>query len=928
MLEFISAIYEGLKDEYRHWRDGPLPPQPQPVAANPPAPATTRSVPPPEPRPPARNTLPPLKNWAHPVGDKSNPLVQLTNLAKATAGYYPVGRYGMWHGGVHFDSGTAGMLDQSHVRCLADGEVVAYRIAAQTPITTYYTPEKKLVQAQFSVGFVLVRHHLQGPKLENSTDTPPSLIFYSLYMHLQDWRSYEMLPQTPRPVFWKANSYKVKADVADPGPLGLTVHERPSPGSKVLRELERGQRVTIRGTKGYVELRSVDGVALSPPGYVRIDALESTSGEYRVRQDALGQVKGQHLNVHAEAKAKSTVLATLPRGTEVVISGEGDYRKLESVLAVEPTGPASDDFKSPQGYLRFSALEPVIIPQQVDVIVIPEQPIPIKAGALLGHIGPYQTDVGQPQYKLHLETFTAENLPKFLEASREWAKRLPEKENTWLKLAKGTLVVTEHQGSGPPSVTAANTPSGNDLLVPRSLLDGLRAEDKREVAGEKLNWYRLTGLLNDDAGKPLDGWVCEKVGVTPWVSPWHWDGYAIIHDYGPLQDGLAYSLNIRGLLVDADVERLRPRIDRWDQGPVKSRLYDIIDTDGKEGLSAKEITTALGIPAKAQSIAQLVIEYESEWHYRQAKWDDLDEVLGHTSSTPLLNWMAEKERIRELKWWSDVAGRVGLPEGGRVYHLHPIGLMCNFARQQFTFTLKLMKLMYPYLPDSRNGDLQGIADELNEHIDFYKLNTALRRAHFFAQILQETGPKLKFEEDLTYSSTGLKSMFSYFRSHPSEAEKHGFSIKAGAIKSDGTAMTREDLKAIANGAYGARTDLGNRGHGSGDGWNCRGRGLKHLTGLYNYTEFNEWHKLNVGEWPIDTVDFVVSPDLLLMAKYAARSAANFWVTKRLYELADLGSAESVVDLITDVVNKDTDSRGDRKENFNRLWREGYLSDSD
>lgn len=680
MLDYINAVYEGLKDEYRRWRDGPPPPQPLPAAANPPAPAANKMAPPSTSHPSARNFLPPLKNWAHPVGDKSNPLVQLTNLAKATAGYYPVGRYGMWHGGVHFDAGTAGTLDQSHVRCLADGEVVAYRIASQTPITTYYTLEKKLVQAQFSVGFVLVRHHLQAPNLENSTGTPPSLIFYSLYMHLQDWQIYKTFPEIGRPAFWKANSYRVKADVADPGPLGLTVHAQPKPGNNVIRELERGQRVTIRGTKGYVELRSVDGVALSTPGYVRFDALESTSGEYRVREDALGQVKGQHLNVHAEAKAKSVVLATLPRGTEVVLSGEGEYRKLESVLAVEPTGPASDDFNSPQGYLRFSALEPVIAPQQLDVIVIPEKPIPIKAGALIGHIGPYQTDVGQPQYKLHLETFTAENLPKFLEASREWAKRLPEKDRTWLKLAKGTPVVTAHQGSGPPSVAVAGTPSGNDLLVPRSLLDGLRAEDKRVVAGEKFNWYRLTGLLNDDAGKPLDGWVCEKVGVTPWVSPWHWDGYAIIHDYGPLQDGLAYSLYLRGLLADAEVERLRPRIDRWDQGPVQSRLYDIIDSNRDGKLAADEIQTALSIPAKAQSIAQLVIEYESEWHYRQAKWDDLDEVLGHTSSTPLLNWMAEKERIRELKWWGDVAGRVGLPESARVYHLHPIGLFVLYKK--------------------------------------------------------------------------------------------------------------------------------------------------------------------------------------------------------------------------------------------------------
>ncbi|WP_447749092.1 hypothetical protein [Pseudomonas nicosulfuronedens] len=159
----------------------------------------------------------------------------------------------------------------------------------------------------------------------------------------------------------------------------------------------------------------------------------------------------------------------------------------------------------------------------------------------------------------------------------------------------------------------------------------------------------------------LHGYVITFIDIAEWLG--NMKNIGIINDCGHLASSLAYNFNARGLLVDADVERLRPRIDRWDQGPVQSRLYDIIDSNCDGKLAADEIQTALGIPAKAQSIAQLAIEYESEWHYRQAKWDDLDEVLGHTPSTPLLNWMAEKERIRELKWWSDVAGRVGLPEG-------------------------------------------------------------------------------------------------------------------------------------------------------------------------------------------------------------------------------------------------------------------------
>ena len=92
------------------------------------------------PQPPAQisdDTLAPLKNWCHPFKDKTNPLLQLTQVANAVAGYYPLGRNGLWHGGVHFDGGTAATLDQSSVHGLADGEVVAYRIDEHSPTTTY-----------------------------------------------------------------------------------------------------------------------------------------------------------------------------------------------------------------------------------------------------------------------------------------------------------------------------------------------------------------------------------------------------------------------------------------------------------------------------------------------------------------------------------------------------------------------------------------------------------------------------------------------------------------------------------------------------------------------------------------------------------------------------------------------------------------------
>ena len=103
---------------------------------------------------------PALQHWAYPFpgNERHDPFLYYRALAKARGGHYLIGNNGLWHGGVHFDAGTATLLDQSSVRCIADGEVIAYRIDDQYPVSQYGDQ-----QAPYSTGFVLVRHRLEMP---------------------------------------------------------------------------------------------------------------------------------------------------------------------------------------------------------------------------------------------------------------------------------------------------------------------------------------------------------------------------------------------------------------------------------------------------------------------------------------------------------------------------------------------------------------------------------------------------------------------------------------------------------------------------------------------------------------------------------------------------------------------------------------------
>jgi hypothetical protein len=69
----------------------------------------------------------------------------------------------------------------------------------------------------------------------------------------------------------------------------------------------------------------------------------------------------------------------------------------------------------------------------------------------------------------------------------------------------------------------------------------------------------------------------------------------------------------------------------------------------------------------------------------------LDEMLGHSGSTPHLNWLAEKQRIKELSWWEEVAKKVGLPSWGKAYHFHPIGLAGNFQMANRRISVEFLK---------------------------------------------------------------------------------------------------------------------------------------------------------------------------------------------------------------------------------------------
>lgn len=296
--------------------------------------------------------------------------------------------------------------------------------------------------------------------------------------------------------------------------------------------------------------------------------------------------------------------------------------------------------------------------------------------------------------------------------------------------------------------------------------------------------------------------------------------------------------------------------------------------------------------------------------YRNSPWRD--QVM---DSFDLFSQF-ELERADKFSWMQDLQGDLQLSDDKSLWHYWPF---IPQAQRDFKFTLEMLQEVYPRVKNSKIEFLRGVVNELNAHVEFYKLDTPLRRAHFFAQIMQETGSNLSTEELFRYSFRGLVLTFRNFARDKVSAKELSYdeSVPGKNTKRDGSTLTKADFIRVANIAYGGR--MGN--DKVNDGWKFRGRGLKQLTGKNNYATFDKWHSKNKREWSEDiNVSFVDNPDLLFEAKYAVRSAAFFWVTNNLYKLADNGVEYSDSQAITAIVNKNTDSYIKRFENLQRLLK--------
>lgn len=163
------------------------------------------------------------------------------------------------------------------------------------------------------------------------------------------------------------------------------------------------------------------------------------------------------------------------------------------------------------------------------------------------------------------------------------------------------------------------------------------------------------------------------------------------------------------------------------------------------------------------------------------------------------------------------------------------------------------------MPLCKEARIEKFFDPLNAAMEEFQINTAKRQAMFLAQIAHESG-ELRYVEEIA---------------------------------------SGED--------YEFRDDLGN--DQPGDGVRFKGRGLIQITGRDNYRACGS----ALG------VDLLSTPERLEEPDLACRSAAWFWQSRRLNELADLGTQDAF-NKITRRINGGFNGMGQRLTYWNRARR--------
>ncbi len=556
-------------------------------------------------------------------------------LKQESSGTYAVSGKGMWHGGIHItEAGAGASLDlKNGVRCIADGDVVAWRVNRIYPVSEIPArDDQPAISAPYSTGFALVRHSMEFPK-------GTKLTFYSLYAHLQDFANYEVDTSLSRPKYW-ITQFEVTAHAQDRPAAG--------PGSQSVPASQRGLRVRVSKPHGAV-------LGILPHG-ARV-SIGKREGDWGQIKDASG------VTLYPPVASATSQPSSAVNGWIFL----GEKRGAPVAREVMPD----------------SSLDEVI------VLSDPSEVFPIKAGGLIGHPGRYESLSQQTSGNrmVHIEVFCDDSIMSFMEQRRTWVRQNGAHANAWKQLnlpVQPTILRIENQTTLYEQCnqdgTGARQTGVLEVFPLAALAKGSTDRQYMETApggdGEKRHWWKVDSA--DVRHQPVDGWVREENfagGVVTREFTQKWVDFQTFDDsYDPAHTMFATAKGFVDYSIGADVSKPES-LDKL--SPLTTAIYQALYPTGDGTQAADDLRNAASDPWTALRMSRLIVRHESEWSNTD-KWKQLIAAIEERTG-PRPEHAEEQKRIEKLVWWDAVKAKLTDFPASDVFHIHPIGLVGNFS---------------------------------------------------------------------------------------------------------------------------------------------------------------------------------------------------------------------------------------------------------
>lgn len=696
----------------------------------------------------------------------------LSKLGSESSGLYLIGSQGMWHGGIHITDATIPWCalstdskpendycrepykGEQFIRCMADGEIVAWRVCKDYESSAIEWRGEKLF---LSNSFVLVKHYIQPGDSEES-----GLTFFTLYMNLAPYIAYKQKGnQSDRKVAGVQRYYSSVDDMLAGRAAGKLNKDTPvTLGDNIVtRSRDRRQftEVTITsetknvagdiltaGTKVWTvsdqgNLKATESVSV-PSWWAKCSPAYTTQPEgvtyctsrtnwkyYLSSEDVLQDKKAGSLTpdfplsyepgnaaqqVTRPGKkpgdaARTFSLVTLGRdkdklkkGDRVWVVSDGD--------SLTPITPAT------------SGSEPVF-----NEVHVPSTPVPVSAGDSLGHMGFYQLpeeNGKRSRYQVHIECLSMNDMEKLITNPGKAGEDAPFY-LTWQSSAplfdKGErgMVAGSRKTKAPGILTLAKVP-------------GVDAEGNTLTSNKDAAYYQI---------RPEGGWL--PAGSVQKVSQYALGELGFVTlDKAPesfdLIDGIKQPNNVvKGILEQLykaaqEETRTTHAMNKFNY----KRLLALIDRNQDGHYSEQEYLQAVHNVSYRDHLYRVIVKHASEWYYGKDDplWKTYLERL--TRDAPL--WKPYLETFLDKMTWMKTVTEKGVALGPEPWHMHPV---------VFLAVMKPVNQCYCYKQGIVDRPCQsGTVDVTKDDFELLAAQLGVEREVLRAIAVAETGDKVPF----------------------------------------------------------------------------------------------------------------------------------------------------------------------------------------